>query len=135
MSSENRLVNELLGPLQMHFLAAEQAYADYLAHSQNFLFASSLKRINSAVRQLLLDRGHLLPEGHRGDALALIRHYDVWLTLWDDHHRRTRPRVDEPFIFQNDVAFPKSAQSKLMNLLEEMRLGSARNGPTPLSHL
>lgn len=127
MSSSDRercLVDELLGPLHIHFLAAEQAYADYLAGGKAFLFACSLRRINSAARELLLRRGHLLPESHRPDALALLRHYDVWLTLWDDHADRTKPALDDPFAFPNRFTYPKDSQVRLLELLEKAGTGA-----------
>ena len=115
-----RLRDELLGPLHMHFRAARVAYADYMANGKSFLFASSLRRINGGARDLLLARGWLLPERLRKDAAALVRHYDVWTTLWDDLAARTRPALDAPFVFENAVTYPREAESRLEQLFEEL---------------
>lgn len=112
------LRDRLLGPLRMHFLAAAGAYNDYLENGRSFLFACSLRRINSSARELLLRWGHLLPDDRVPDALALLRHYDVWLTLWEQHAAALKPRMDEPFVFENAVNFPRQAQERLMNLYE-----------------
>jgi len=114
------LRDRLLGPLRMHFLAAARAYEDYLENGRSYLFACSLRRTNVSARQLLLTCGHLLPPEHSGDAIALVRHYDVWLTLWDDHSAALKPSMAEPFVFDNSVTFPKQAQQRLMDLYQQL---------------
>ena len=124
------LLDDLLGPLHMHFRAASLAYADYLAEGKSFLFASSLRRINSGVRDLLLSRGWLLPEDLQADAAALLRHYDVWLTLWDDLAGRLRPAMADPFVFANAITFPKASQERLESLYGRLRAGRDKDAPT-----
>ena len=123
-SSDMRLLDELLGPLHMHFLAAHAAYGDYLSGGKTFLHASVLRRINLAARALLLSKGWLLPESLQQDALALVRHWDVWLTLWEDLERREQPRAEDPFVFQNDVTYPRGAQEQLELLYVRLKLAS-----------
>ena len=65
-----------------------------------------------------MDRGHLLSEDYRANALALLRHYDAWLTSWYDLAARAKPGVDDEFIFESRVPFPKDAQSRIIPLLE-----------------
>lgn len=115
------LVDELLGPLHLHFRSARVAYRDYLAHGNSFLWANSLRRINGAARSLLLAKGHLLPDPLQEEAVALVRHYDIWLTLWDDLQRRTAPELDEPLVFENSVTYPKEAEDRLERLYYEVR--------------
>lgn len=110
------LLDELLGPLHMHFRSARTAYQDYLANGRSFLWASSLRRINSAARSLLLAKGYLLPAELQDDAAALVRHYDVWLTLWDDLAERTIPALNDPFVFENSVTYPRDAEDRLEQL-------------------
>lgn len=114
--SRRQLRDDLLGPLHLHFLAAEQAYRDYQANGKSFLFACSLRRTNASARELLFRHGHLLPPERCSDALALLRHYDVWLTLWDDLASNTRPTMHDAFAFENAITFPKEAQLSLMKL-------------------
>jgi hypothetical protein len=115
------LLDELLGPLHMHFRSAYAAYRDYLAGGRTFLWANSLKRINGAARALLLSKGYLLPEEMQEDAAALVRHWDVWLTYWDDFAERTRPSLDDPFNFENKVHYPREAEQRLEQLYRRLR--------------
>lgn len=117
---DNRLVDELLGPLHMHFLSAQAAYRDYLANGKSFLFANSLRRINASAKALLIHKGYLLPERNQADAAALIRHYDVWLTLWDDLAHREKPGLDDAFVFDNSITYPKEAELALQHLYRQL---------------
>lgn len=104
----------------MHFLCARQAYADYLGAGRTFLFARSLRRINGSARGLLMTKGHLLPADHQGDAVALIAHYDVWRTLWMEHRRATRPKLDDMFAYANAHTYPKDSEARLEALYQEL---------------
>ena len=115
-ADKDQLRNELLGPLSMHFLAAEQAYRDYLENDKAFLFACTLRRTNASARELLLRRGHLLPPESLADAVALLKHYDAWLTQWDELASRTAPGLQDSFVFITEVPFPKDAQQRLSRL-------------------
>ena len=126
--TDSRLLDDLLGPLHMHFLAAAQAYADYLGAGKSFLFAASLRRTNASARDLLLRHGWRLPESRRADAAALLRHYDAWLTLWDSHAERLRPEPGDPFVFANDVTFPSDSQERLEALYRRLRAGGDKGG-------
>ena len=122
MKSEgDKLRDLLLGPLHIHFLAAARAYGDYLENGKSFLFACSLRRTNASARQLLLTYGHLLPDDMQGHAIALLRHYDVWLTLWDQLAEEEKPSMEQAFVFENPVRFPREAQQALEDLLEQSR--------------
>lgn len=123
-----RLLDDLLGPLHMHFLVAAAAYADYLAAGKSFLFASSLRRTNGSARELLLGHGWRLPESHQSDAAALLRHYDAWLTLWDEHAARLRPKAGDEFVFANDVTYPRDSQERLETLYRRLRAGGDKAG-------
>lgn len=118
MERRQLLRDALLGPLHIHFLAAAQAYRDYFENGKSFLFACSLRRTNASARELLLHHAYLLPDELQPHALALLRHYDVWLTLWDELAANTEPTMEQPFVFENPVSFPKEAQRKLLELYE-----------------
>lgn len=124
------MLDDLLGPLHMHFRVAASAYADYLAGGKSFLFANSLRRTNMGVRELLLGWGWLLPEGLQADAAALLRHYDVWLTLWDDLAGRLAPGMEDPFVFANAVTFPGASQERLEALYRRLRAERDNCGST-----
>lgn len=126
--SDPRLLDDLLGPLHMHFLVAAQAYADYLAAGKAFLFAVSLRRTNASARELLLAHGWRLPEELQADAAALLRHWDAWLTLWDALAERLRPGPGDPFVFANEVTFPRESQQRLEALYRGLRGAGDKGG-------
>lgn len=119
-AAASSLMDELLGPLHMHFAGARAAYQRYLEHGRSFLFASSLKRINLGIRSLLLSKGYLLPEELQADAVALVTHYDAWLTYWDELAERNRPAPDDRFAFENRFTYPKDAEQRLEGLYREL---------------
>jgi hypothetical protein len=116
------LLHDLLGPLHMHFLAARAAYRAYLDNGRAFLFAQSLRRVNVSARTLLMARGYLLPAALQEDAAALVAHYDVWLTLWTQHRRSTRPQQSDAFVFENSFTYPKEAEARLEALFETLNV-------------
>ena len=116
-----RLRDCLLGPLHTLFLAAGQAYGDYMANGKSFLFACNLRETNMAVKKLLIEHGHLLPEGLQPHVAALLRHYDVWLKLWEELAAAEKPTPEQPFVFENSVRFPREAQQALVELYEQLR--------------
>jgi len=115
------LMDELLGPLHMHFRGARAAYQDYLVNGRSFLWANSLRRLNHAARLLLLTKGYLLPRELQDDAIALVRHYDVWLTQWAELAERSRPDLDDIFVFESRVSYPLLAEERLERLYNELR--------------
>ena len=119
--SDEAVLDELLGPLHMHFSAARAAYRSYLDNGQSFLFASSLRRINLDVRALLLRKGYMLSGDLQAAAVALVTHYDVWLTLWDDLAVRQLPAPGDRFAFVNHHTYPKEAEDRLECRYEELR--------------
>jgi len=118
----NSIMDVLLGPLHTHFLCARSAYAAYLNNGRQFLFAKSLRRMNQSARTLLLEKAHLLPPPLQEDAVHLISHYDIWLELWAEHRRRTEPKLNDVFAFQNAFRYPCDAESRLEAFYEASRV-------------
>lgn len=116
--SEN-IVDELLGPLSIHFEAADLAYNDYLDSGGSFLFACSLRRINASARGILLAKAYLLGGEMRSYAVELIRHYDVWITLWDEHAATNKHAFSDRFAFESALPFPHDAKQSLKRYLDE----------------
>lgn len=119
-AARNELSERLLKPLLLCFLAGDQAYSKYMAGGKTYFFACELRRINASARALLLEHGHRLPAHARDTAVALLRHYDTWMRLWDDLSARQRPSPDATFIFDNPVRFPREARLALIALYEEL---------------
>jgi len=116
---ERDLLDEFLGPLHTLFRRSRQAYDGYRAHGQSFLFARIIKECNEAIRDLLLRHAHRLPGPLQDDALALIGHYDVWTVSWNDLRDRINPGLDQAFVFETLVGFPKEAERRLESYYEQ----------------
>jgi hypothetical protein len=104
---------ELTGLLYMNLKRSETAYKEYLQGGKTYLFARILKIYNEKIRELLLEKGYLLPGTLQKDALLLISHYDVWLQKWNDLEKRLNPGPGDEFIFPNEFIFPKEAAKNL----------------------
>ena len=71
------------------------------------------RRRADAVRDLLLQHGHLIPDELRDVSGRLIEHYDRWLEEYN-RVRGTKPIApDEPFVFAGPkgVPFPQEADA------------------------
>ncbi len=101
-----------LGKLYVNFNRSEIAYKNYLKEDNVFLHASILKECNLLLRNLLLENTHLMEKELRNAALDLICHYDIWITKWNDLYDKTKPNLDDVFVFENNHVFPKEAEQK-----------------------
>ncbi len=113
MHERERMLMEVLGPVHMQMKRAEAAYRSYLNDGRKFIYTLVLRDSNAAVKDLLLDRGYLLPVGLQDDALQLIEHLDIWLIKWHELRERTNPSLDDPFVFANESVYPKRSAQNL----------------------
>ena len=61
---------------------------------------------NVAARNLLLDRGHLIPPELLDDAGKLIEHYDRWLEEFERVRSAESPENDKRFVYVGPQGFP-----------------------------
>lgn len=90
-------------------------YKKYIESGKIFLYANILKKINDELRDLLVNKGHLLPVEQSKNALALIHHIDVWSVIWDDAFSLFKPTDLSVFAFKNDVNFPTKEVESLID--------------------
>ena len=113
MHESERMLMEVLGQVHMQMKRAEAAYRSYLNDGRKFIYTLILRDSNTAVRDLLLERGYLLPAALQDDALQLIEHLDIWLVKWHELRERTHPSLDAPFVFANESVYPKQSAQNL----------------------
>ncbi len=113
MHESERMQMEVLGPVHMQMKRAEAAYRNYLNDGRKFIYTLVLRDSNSAVRNLLLERGYVLPASLQDDALRLIEHLDIWLIKWHELRERTNPSLDDPFVFANENVYPRQSAQNL----------------------
>jgi len=98
-------VAELLAPINMQFDRTKRAFKRW--GSQNlFLEAKVVKVGNEIIRDLLLNKGHLIPPELLEDAGKLIEHYDVWLEKFEKQRASENPDLETTFVFVGPDGFP-----------------------------
>jgi len=104
-------VAELLGPLNMQFDRTARAFKRW--NEQNlFLEAKVIKVGNETIRELLLNKGHLIPPELLEDAGALIEHYDVWIERYEKERLSENPDLETKFVFAGPEGFPFPTESE-----------------------
>lgn len=113
-------VAELLGPLNMQFDRTKRAFFRW--RKQNLFLEANVVRVgNETIRDLLLNKGHLVPPELLVDAGKLIEHYDVWLEKFEKQRLSDHPDLETRFIFvgPEGFPFPRQSQEKFRNKFNE----------------
>jgi hypothetical protein len=98
-------VSELLGPVYMQLDRTESAFVRW--GDQNFyLEAKVIGEGNRTIRDLLLEKGHLIPPHLLKDAGKLIEHYDYWLEMYESKRLAENPDLKTKFIFAGPQGYP-----------------------------
>lgn len=110
---------ELMGPIYMQFCRTEYAFRRYKAGNL-YLEAKILKDGNQKIKDLLLEKTHLIPLDLIEDARKLVEHYERWLEEFDKLRGDVHKDLNEKFIFvgPDGYPFPKSAE----NIFKKMYL-------------
>lgn len=95
----------LLGPMFMQLDRTERAFARW--KTKNLYIESKIIREgNLAIRDLLLQKGHLIPPHLLPDASALVEHYDRWLEEFERRRVEQNPEGDADFVFVGPQGYP-----------------------------
>lgn len=106
-------VAELMAPLYMQFDRTKRVFKRW--NSRNlFLEAKVVGAGNEIIRDLLLNKGHLIPPELLDDAGKLIEHYDVWLEKFQKQRSSEIPDLETTFVFvgPDGYPFPHDAENK-----------------------
>lgn len=112
-------VSELLGPINMQFDRTIRAFERW--QSKNlFLEAKVIKSSNETIRDLLINKGHLIPPELLEDAGKLIEHYDVWIEKFEKQRLSDNPDLETEFIFvgPDGFPFPKESEKKFRDIFK-----------------
>ena len=101
---KERAVTELLGPVYMQLDRTKRAF-DRWDGKNLFLEGEVVRKGNLAIRDLLLEKPHLIPPELRNDASALMQHYDVWLEEFDRVRKSDAPNQPS-FVFAGPSGYP-----------------------------
>lgn len=94
--------------------------------NNKFVEAKILKESNEKIRDLILQKSHLIPSDLIDDANKLVEHYDRYLEEFEKIRGGQNPDLEAPFVFVGPQGFPfpkKSAdrfQSKYRQMWNEV---------------
>lgn len=117
---ERYLVSELLLPLKIHFDRTNRNFRHWIKapiHEPIERLEEAIFESNSAIKDILVENWHLLPEDLVDDAIALLEHYQAWFTEYE----RVRPggkRQSTPlhvFTAGTGHTFPKESEQKFID--------------------
>ncbi|GGG04066.1 hypothetical protein GCM10011344_00550 [Dokdonia pacifica] len=119
---KEKIISELLGQIYMQFNRTKRAFDRY-QDTNVYLEAKVLKDGNEKIRNLLLEKAHLIPLELTDDASQLIEHYDVWLEEFNKHRNDENPNLDQKFIFAGPKGyiFPRVAEQNFKKKYHELR--------------
>jgi hypothetical protein len=117
-----RLLSELLAPMVMQLERTKQAF-DRWRSKNLYLEAEIIRKGNLAVRDLLIEKAHLIPADLISDANCLVTHYDRWLEEYDRIRGGAEPDLNEPFVFvgPKGYPFPSESERRFRERFEQVR--------------
>lgn len=102
---KEQALSELLGPVVMQLDRTKRAFRRWEAHNL-YVETTIIREGNQTVRDLLLAKGHLIPQDLLPDAGRLIEHYDRWLEEYDRVRSGDEPQLNAPFVFVGPEGYP-----------------------------
>jgi hypothetical protein len=119
-SWKEEAVSDLLGPLNMQFDRTSRAFKRWRTKNL-FLEVKVVKVGNEVIRDLLLDKGHLIPPDLLDDAGKLVEHYDVWLEKFEEQRSIENPNHEAEFLFvgPDGFPFPTASENRFKNKFKE----------------
>jgi hypothetical protein len=115
-------VQELLGPLTMQLDRSNRVFKRWRTRN-DFVEGEILKKGNTRIRDLLLEKGHLIPLELLEDAGKLVEHYDRWLEEYaltregEDDGERTEP----VWVRDAGLGFPRESEIAFRETYLRMR--------------
>lgn len=114
---------QLLKPLCFLLQRSRMAYADYLG-ARKYWQAAVIRQANREIYRLLLTRAAYIPAPLEADAAALMNHYQAWLLQFGKHKKKTKPGLNDEFVFQRLEAqppFPVTAEENIFTYTAKTR--------------
>jgi hypothetical protein len=105
---------ELFGPVKMQLGRTQRAFGRWKEHNE-FIEAEVMQDGNRTIRDLLLQKGHLIPPSLIESAQQLIEHVDAWLEEYDRVRvKKTASNRKFVFVGPQGYPFPREAERKMV---------------------
>jgi hypothetical protein len=116
-----KAVGELLGPVYMQLERTNRAFRRW-KEKNVYIETEVMKKANTAIRDLLLLNGHLIPAELLLPASELIEHYDRWLEEFERVRGGEKPDPSAIFVFAgpHGYPFPKEAEAAFKDVYKRM---------------
>lgn len=114
---KEKSVSELLGPVYMQLDRTKRAF-DRWTSKNLYLEMKVIREGNVTIRNLLLEKGHLIPPEALNEAGKFVEHYDRWLEEFEKQRLTENTDLETPFVFVAPVGypFPEKSASKFREL-------------------
>jgi hypothetical protein len=114
-------VTDLLGPINMQLDRSGRAFERWKERNI-YIETSIMKEGNTTVRDLLLEKGSLIPPQLLDHAGKLVEHYDRWLEEYENLRGGEHPDPQAPFVFvgPKGYPFPHAAERAFRSTFKEM---------------
>jgi len=114
-NNKNELVAQetFLGQLDTLLIRGYFSYKEYINFGKKFMYASIIKENNNSIVKLILKNAHLFQDEQKSDLLLVVYHIDSWKIQWDFLYENTYPKLDDEFIFETKIKFPKNSLVRL----------------------
>lgn len=123
---KRRALEELLAPMKLQLLRSKITLKGYDANNE--YREKILKECNESIRNLLLEKGHLIPADLMPYAEKLISHYDEWLQAYRTHRElQNKSEVHHIFTFNFPHDAEKAFAEKFDAYRKELEIEKALN--------
>jgi hypothetical protein len=111
-----RALEELLAPIKLQLMRSVITVNHYKANDA--YREKILKECNEAIRDLLLQKGFLIPSDLLPSAEKFINHYDEWLQVYEEN-RSIQNNTERAHIYTYN--FPRDAEQAFVDKYEAYR--------------
>jgi hypothetical protein len=123
--NDRRLVDEVLYPIVIHFGRTKKAFNGWIktkSNKPNEYIESVIRDSNLAIKQLLYEKWHLIPQDYIEYASQLVEHYNAWLQEYEDLRPNgvRDPGVRFVFVGPKGYPFPDDAEDKFIKLYNKL---------------
>src|SRR5215469_2396060 len=118
-SWEESAVADLLGPMYAQFDRTASAFNRWKAQNL-YIEAKVIREGNTAIRDLLLQKAHLVPPELRDSAKLLVDHYDHWLEEYERVRETKQPGLHDPVDFVFTYDFPHDAETRFRETYKQI---------------